>query len=64
MQDIIKRLSTNFAATQKEGYIEVPLPVVINTSFDLVTLRIYQQEDGYTITHPADIFAEMGNGTL
>ena len=64
MQDIIKRLSTDFAATQKEGYIEVPLPVVINTSFDLVTLRIYQQENGYVITHPEDIFSEMGNATL
>lgn len=64
MQDIINRLSKDFTPVQKNEYIEIPFPVVINTSFDLVTLRIYQREDGYTITHPEDIFSEMGNDTL
>ena len=64
MQDIMNRLSKDFTPVQKNEYIEIPFPVVINTSFDLVTLRIYQREDGYTITHPEDIFSEMGNATL
>lgn len=64
MQDIMNRLSKDFTPVQKNEYIEIPFPVVINTSFDLVTLRIYQREDGYTITHPEDIFSEMGNDTL
>ncbi len=64
MQDIMNRLSKDFTPTQKDEYIEIPFPVVINTSFTLVTLRIYQREDGYTITHPEDIFSEMGNDTL
>lgn len=64
MQDIMNRLSRDFVPMEKNEYIEVPLPIAINTSFTLVTLRIYQREDGYTITHPEDIFSEMGNATL
>ena len=64
MQDIKKRLSTDFAAKERDGYFEIELPIVINTSGTLVAFRIEQLEDKYIITHPEDIFSERGNDDL
>ena len=64
MQDIKKRLSTDFAAKERDGYFEIEFPIVINTSDTLVSLRIEQLEDKYIITHPEDIFSERGNDDL
>lgn len=64
MQDIKKRLFTDFAAKERDGYFEIEFPVVINTSGTLVSLRIEQREDKYIITHPDDIFSDRGNADL
>ncbi len=64
MQDIMKRLSRDFTAIKVDGAIEITFPVVINTCGGLVTLRIEEHEDSYTITHPEDIFSDRGNDTL
>ena len=64
MQDIKKRLLTDFATKERDGYFEIEFPIVINTSGTLVALRIEQLEDKYIITHPEDIFSERGNDTL
>ena len=64
MQDIKKRLFSDFAAKERGGYFEIEFPVVINTSGTLVALRIEQREDSYFITHPEDIFSDRGNDNL
>ena len=64
MQDIKKRLSTDFAAKERDGYFEIEFPIVINTSGTLVSLRIEQLEDKYIIIHPEDIFSDRGNDDL
>jgi hypothetical protein len=64
MQDIKKRLLTDFAAKERDGYFEIEFPIVINTSGTLVALRIEQLEDKYIITHPEDIFSDRGNDDL
>ena len=64
MQDIKKRLFSDFAAKERGGYFEIEFPVVINTSGTLISLRIEQDEDRYIITHPENIFSDRGNDTL
>ena len=64
MQDINKRLTEDFRAVERERFIEIEFPVVINTSDTLVSLRIEQREDDYIISHPEDIFSDRGNDTL
>ena len=64
MQDIKKRLFTDFAAREQDGYFEIEFPIVINTSSTLIALRIEQLEDKYIITHPEDIFSDRGNDDL
>ena len=64
MQDIKKRLLEDFHAVERDGAVEIELPVVINTADTLVALRIEQRADDYIITHPDDIFSDRGNDTL
>lgn len=64
MQDIKKRLLEDFHAVERNGAVEIELPVVINTADILVALRIEQRADDYIITHPDDIFSDRGNDTL
>ena len=64
MQDIKKRLLEDFHAVERNGAVEIELPVVINTADILVSLRIEQRADDYIITHPDDIFSDRGNDTL
>lgn len=64
MQDIKKRLLEDFHAVERDGAVEIELPVVINTADILVALRIEQRADDYIITHPDDIFSDRGNDTL
>lgn len=64
MQDIKKRLLEDFSPKERDGYFEIEFPIVINTSGTLVSLRIEQKEDKYVITHPEDIFSDIGNDTL
>lgn len=64
MQDIKKRLLEDFRAVERDGAVEIELPVVINTADILVALRIEQRADDYIITHPDDIFSDRGNDTL
>ena len=64
MQDIKKRLFEDFSPKERDGYFEIEFPVAISTSGTLVSLRIEQHEDKYIITHPDDIFSDIGNDTL
>lgn len=64
MQDIKKRLIEDFRAVERDGFIEIEFPIVINTCGTLIFLRIEQREEDYIITHPEDIFSDRGNDTL
>ena len=62
MQDILKRLSTEFSAKQMKNYIKLNLPLVTWTNGGLLELRIKLKEDGYTIYCPVNLFEEMNAG--
>ena len=47
-----------YAPTQKDGYIDITIPVVIRVCNGLLTLRISVSEEGYTVRCPLDIFEE------
>ena len=64
MQDIKKRLIEDFRAVERNGFIEIEFPIVINTCGTLILLRVEQREEDYIITHPEDIFSDCGNDTL
>ena len=47
---------------QREGYIELRLPVLLELSWSLITLRVTPHEDGsYTVSDNGRMFAERGN---
>lgn len=58
MQNILKRLKTEFSAKQKKDYILLLLPVVINLDSGLLNLRIAETETGYTISCPRNFFVD------
>ena len=58
MQNILKRLKTEFSAKQKNGYILVSFPIVINIDNGLLDLRVKPNEKGYTIDCPRDFFVD------
>jgi len=61
MKNIFKILSSEFSAKQMKNCIKVTLPVVINVSGTLIDLRIKQNESGFTIYCPTNIFSELNN---
>lgn len=64
MQEIFKRLSTEFCARQlKNNIIKLTLPLVTWTDGCLLELRIKLKEDGdYTIYSPTNLFVEKNAG--
>jgi len=62
MQDIFKRLSTEFSAKQMKNYIKLNLPLVTWTNGGLLELRIKLKEDGYDIYCPVNLFEEKNAG--
>ena len=64
MQEIFKRLSTEFCAKQlKNNIIKLTLPLVTWTDGGLLELRIKLKEDGdYTIYSPTNLFVEKNAG--
>ena len=46
---------------QKDGYIEISLPVVMNVAFTHLTLRIVPGEDTYTVCCPENLFIEKND---
>ena len=64
MQEIFKRLSTEFSAKKlKNNIIKLNLPLVTWTDGGLLELRIKLKEDGdYTIYCPTNLFIEKNAG--
>ena len=61
MQDIMKILK-NHTPQQKDGFAQITLPVVLLVSGGLLTLKITQNEEFYTISCEEDMFSEC-NGS-
>ena len=61
-QDIFKRLSTDFSAKKMKGYIQIQLPLVTWTDGGLLELRIKENEDGYRVYSPTNMFLEANAG--
>lgn len=62
MQDIFKRLSTEFSAKQMKNYIKISMPLVTWIDGGLLELRIKLTENGYTIYCPTNLFLEKNAG--
>ncbi len=59
-QDILKQLD-NFYYKEKDGYVEVSLPVALWMNCNAVVLRIKPTPNGYIITDTGDNFKEFNN---
>ena len=57
-QEILKQLD-NFYCKEKDGYVEVSLPVALWMNWNCVVLRIKPTENGYIITDTGDILRSL-----
>lgn len=61
MENMFKRLSSEFCVKQMKNYIQLRIPLVINTSGTLLDLKIKQKENGYIVYCPQNMFLEANN---
>lgn len=61
MNDFFESLKI-FTPTQKDGVIELSVPIVLNVAFDTLTLYIAPSKEVYTIYSPIYFFSK-GNDT-
>ena len=62
MQNILKRLSTEFVAKQVDDCIELTIPLITHTNGGLLELKIKPTNDGYTLCYTDNMFVEANAG--
>jgi len=62
MQDIFKRLSSEFSAKQMKNYIKVNIPVITCVNGGVIELRINKKENGFDVCCPTNLFSEANAG--